>query len=116
MTEELKPCPHCAGRAREEGRVTFWDDPHPFVLTGGEMRVLFSGAVRYAMHRGTLASKETAEAVRRHIRELDEGTLTVIARDIEWDTQLGGCPYFEGLPMEINEELDRRKGELCAAD
>ena len=116
MTEELKPCPHCAGRAREEGRVTFWDDPHPLVLTGGEMRVLFSGAVRYAMHRGTLASKETAEAVRRHIRELDKGTLMVIARDIEWDTQLGGCPYFEGLPMEINEELDRRKGELCAAD
>ena len=96
--------------------MTFWDDPHPLVLTGSEMRVLFSGAVRYAMHRGTFASKETAEAVRRHIRELDKGTLTVIARDIEWDTQLGGCPYFEGLPMEINEELDRRKGELCAAD
>ena len=54
--------------------------------------------------------------MRVKLRELDKGTLMVIARDIEWDTQLGGCPYFEGLPMEINEELDRRKGELCAAD
>ena len=96
--------------------MTFWDDPHPLVLTGSEMRVLFSGAVRYAMHRGTFASKETAEAVRRHIREIDEGTLEIIARDIEWDTQLGGCPYFEELPGEIDEELRRRKGELRATD
>lgn len=92
--------------------MTFWDDPHPLVLMGSEMRVLFSGAVRYAMHRGTFASKETAEAVRRHIREIDEGTLEIIARDIEWDTQLGGCPYFEELPSEIDEELERRKVEL----
>lgn len=92
--------------------MTFWDDPHPLVLTGSEMRVLFSGAVRYAMHRGTFASKETAEAVRRHIREIDEGTLEIIARDIEWDTQLGGCPYFEELPGEIEEELESRKVEL----
>lgn len=92
--------------------MTFWDDPNPLVLTGSEMRVLFSGAVRYAMHRGTFASKETAEAVRRHIREIDEGTLEIIARDIEWDTQLGGCPYFEELPGEIEEELERRKVEL----
>ena len=92
--------------------MTFWDDPHPLVFTGSEMRVLFSGAVRYAMHRGTFASKETAEAVRRNLRKLDEGTLEIIARDIEWDTQLGGCPYFEELPGEIYEELRRRKGEL----
>lgn len=87
---------------------SFWDEPHPMVLLGSEMRVLFSGAVRYAMHRGTFASRETAEAVRRHIRELDDGTLTVIARDIEWDTQLGGCPYFDELPAEIHDELNRR--------
>lgn len=88
--------------------MTFWDEPHPMALLGSEMRVLFSGAVRYAMHRGTFASKETAEAVRRHIREIDDGTLEVIARDIEWDDHLGGCPYFEELPREIHEELDRR--------
>ena len=87
---------------------SFWDEPHPIALLGSEMRVLFSGAVRYAMHRGTFASKETADAVLRHIRELDEGTLTVIARDIENDAQLGWCPYFEGLPAEIHEELKRR--------
>ena len=31
----------------------FWDRPFPVTLTGAEMRVLFTGAVRYAMHRGT---------------------------------------------------------------
>lgn len=63
------------------------------------------------MHRGTFASKETAEAVRRHIREIDEETLTVIARDIENGSRLGGCTYFEELPREIHEELERRSGD-----
>lgn len=56
MTEELKPCPHCAGRAREEGRVTFWDDPHPLVLTGGEMRA--ERTCRWKNVEGTLFVSE----------------------------------------------------------
>ena len=89
----------------------WWDEPHPIVLTGGEMRVLWMGAVRYAMHRGTFASRETAESVERHIREIDAGTLQVIARDVEYEKGLGECRYFGHLPGLIDKELKRRESE-----
>ena len=87
----------------------FWDRPFPVVLTGAEMRVLFTGAVRYAMHRGTGGSSMTAEAVRAHLADLDEGTLEIIARDIRRESGYGPVPYFEGLPDEIDAELERRR-------
>ena len=94
------------------GKEAYWlDRPNPMVLTGGEIRVLFCGAVRYAVCRGTFASKETAEAVKRHIADIDSGTLMVIARDIEIELDAWGneaVRYFENLPKLIEEELERR--------
>ena len=86
----------------------WWDGLNPIVLTGSEMRVLWAGAVRYSMHRGTGASKMTAEAVAAHLRDIDDGTLRVIARDIEWEMRVCACPYFERIPKLIDEELERR--------
>lgn len=90
----------------------FWDRPFPIVLTGIEMRVLFTGAVRYAMTRGTPASRMTAEAVRAHLRDLDEGTLEIVARDIRseaeaWSWEAVGA--FAPLPGEIDRELEGRR-------
>ena len=90
----------------------FWDRPFPIVLTGTEMRVLFTGAVRYAMTRGTGASRMTAEAVRAHLLDLDEGTLEIVARDIRseaeaWSWEAVGA--FAPLPGEIDRELERRR-------
>lgn len=90
----------------------FWARPFPMVLTGGEMRVLFTGAARYAMRRVTPASRMTADAVRAHLRDLDEGTLGVVARDVRWETEAwgaGSCPHFWSLPDEIDAELERRR-------
>ena len=90
----------------------FWDRPFPVTLTGGEMRVIFTGAVRYAMHRGTGGSRMTAEAVRSHLADIDEGTLAVIARDVRYDLGAlgsGSCPWFESLPDEIDREIERRR-------
>ena len=90
----------------------FWERPFPLVLTGSEIRVLWVGAVRYAMTRGTGASRMTAEAVRAHLRDLDEGTLGIVARDIRseaeaWDW--GAVGAFAPLPEEIDRELERRR-------
>ena len=90
----------------------FWDRPFPMALSGGEMRVLFTGAVRYAMRRGTGGSHMTAEAVRAHLADIDEGTLAVIARDIRHELGAfgsGSCPWFESLPDEIDREIERRR-------
>ena len=70
--------------------MTSFGDALPMVVTGGEMRVLFTGAVRYAMTRGTGASRMTAEAVRAHLADLDEGTLRIIARDIRREAETWG--------------------------
>lgn len=90
----------------------FWERPFPLVLTGSEMRVLWVGAVRYAMTRGTRASRMTAEAVRARLRDLDEGTLGIVARDIRseaeaWIWEAVGA--FAPLPGEIDRELERRR-------
>lgn len=90
----------------------FWDRPFPLVLTGTEMRVLFTGAVRYAMTRGTGASRMTAEAVRAHLGDIDDGTLEIVARDIRseaeaWSWEAVGA--FAPLPGEIDRELERRR-------
>lgn len=87
----------------------FWDRTFPLTVTGAEMRVLFTGAVRYAMRRGTGGSSMTAEAVRAHLADLDEGTLEIIARDVRRESGYGPVPYFEGLPDEIDKELERRR-------
>lgn len=87
----------------------FCDRPFPIVLTGAEMRVLFTGAVRYAMHRGTGGSSMTADAVRAHLADLDEGTLEIVARDLRQESAYGPVPHFEGLPDEIDAELERRR-------
>ena len=87
----------------------FWGRPFPVTLTGAEMRVLFTGAVRYAMHRGTGGSSMTAEAVMAHLSDIDEGTLEIIARDVRRESGYGPVPYFEGLPDEIDKELERRR-------
>lgn len=90
----------------------FWDRPFPIVLTGTEMRVLFTGAVRYAMHRGTGASHMTADAVRAHLADLDEGTLGIVARDIRHEAEAWGedaVGAFALLPGEIDKELERRR-------
>ena len=92
----------------------FWDKPYPMVLTGGEARVIWTGAVRYAMHRGTGGAHMTADAVRAHLSDLDEGTLDVIARDIRREAEAWGeesVGHFAGLPDEIDAELDRRKND-----
>ena len=86
----------------------FWVRPFPVTLTGAGMRVLFTGAVRYAMHRGTGGSSMTAEAVRAHLPDLDEGTLETIARDRRRESGYGSVPHFEGLPGEIDAELEGR--------
>lgn len=90
----------------------FWERPFPLVLTGSEMRVLWVGAVRYAMTRGTGASRMTAEAVRAHLGDIDDGTLEIVARDIRseaeaWDWEAVGA--FAPLPGEIDKELERRR-------
>ena len=90
----------------------FWDRPFPIVLTGTEMRVLFTGAVRYAMTRGTPASRMTAEAVRAHLADIDAGTLQIIARDIRGEAEAWGeeaVGHFAALPEEIDAELERRE-------
>lgn len=90
----------------------FWDRPFPIVLTGTEMRVLFVGAVRYAMTRGTGASRMTAGAVRAHLGDLDEGTLGIVARDIRHEAESWGedaVGAFAPLPDEIDRELERRR-------
>lgn len=92
--------------------TVFWDRPFPMALSGGEMRVLFTGAVRYAMHRGTGGSRMTAAAVREHLADIDEGTLAIIARDIRYDLEAfgsGSCPGFESLPDEIDREIEGRR-------
>lgn len=90
----------------------WWDRPHALVLTGFEMRVLWVGAVRYAMARGTGASRMTAEAVRAHLGDIDEGTLGIVARDIRseaeaWSWEAVGA--FAPLPGEIDRELEGRR-------
>lgn len=87
----------------------FWDRPFPVTLTGGEIRVLFTGAVRYAMHRGTGGSLMTAGAVRAHLADLDEGTLEIVARDIRQESGYGSVGRFAPLPDEIDTELERRR-------
>lgn len=90
----------------------FWDRPFPLVLTGTEMRVLFVGAVRYAMTRGTGASRMTAEAVRAHLWDIDDGTLEIVARDIRSEAEAWGeraVGAFAPLPDEIDRELERRR-------
>lgn len=90
----------------------FWDQPFPIVLAGTEMRVLFVGAVRYSMTRGTGASRMTAEAVRAHLPDLDEGTLEIVARDIRSEAEAWGedaVGAFAPLPDEIDRELERRR-------
>ena len=89
----------------------FWDRPFPVTLTGAEMRMLFTGAVRYAMHRGTGGAHMTADAVRAHLADLDEGTLEIIARDIRHEAEAwgeGSVGRFAALPGEIDRELERR--------
>lgn len=93
----------------EFGPSVFWDRRFPVSLTGAEMRVLFTGAVRYAMHRGTGGSSMTADAVRAHLTDLDEGTLKIVARDIRQESGYGPVPHFEGLPEEIDREIERRR-------
>lgn len=91
--------------------MRFWDDAYPMVLTGSEVRVLFTGAVRYAVTRGTPASRMTAEAVRSHLADIDAGTLCIVARDISREAEAWGCEAvgdFAGLPGEIEAELARR--------
>lgn len=93
-------------------RTVFWDRPFPIVLSGSEIRVLWTGAVRYAMHRGTGASLMTAEAVRAHLADLDDGTLRIIARDIRGEAELwgdGSVGHFSALPGEIEGELEGRR-------
>lgn len=90
----------------------FWDRPFPIVLAGTEMRMLFVGAVRYAMTRGTPASRMTAEAVRAHLTDLDDGTLEIVARDIRHEAEAWGeeaVGAFAPLPDEIDRELERRR-------
>ena len=90
----------------------FWERPFALVLTGTEMRVLWTGAVRYAMTRGTPASRMTAEAVRAHLRDLDDGTLEIVARDIRSEMEAwgeGAVGAFAPLPGEIDAELERRR-------
>ena len=92
----------------------FWDKPYPMVLTGVEARVIWTGAVRYAMHRGTGGAHMTADAVRAHLADLDDGTLGVIARDIRREAETWGeesVGRFAALPDEIDAELDRRKND-----
>ena len=92
----------------------FWDRPYPMVLTGGEARVIWTGAVRYAMHRGTGGAHMTADAVRAHLADLDDGTLEIIARDIRREAEAwgrGSVGRFASLPDEIDAELDRRKND-----
>ena len=92
--------------------AVFWDRPFPIVLTGTEMRVLFTGAVRYAMTRGTPASRMAAEAVRAHLSDLDEGTLGIVARDVRHEAEAWGedaVGAFAPLPDEIDKELERRR-------
>ena len=90
----------------------FWDRPFPIVLASSEMRVLWVGAVRYAMTRGTGASRMTAEAVRAHLGDIDDGTLEIVARDIRseaeaWSWEAVGA--FAPLPGEIDRELEGRR-------
>ena len=90
----------------------FWDKPFPMVLTGVEARVIWTGAVRYAMHRGTGGAHMTADAVRAHLADLDDGTLEIIARDIRREAEAWGeesVGRFAALPREIDRELKRRK-------
>ena len=100
--------------AKETGfdMSVFWERPFPVTLTGSEMRVLWTGAVRYAMTRGTGASRMTAEAVRAHLRDLDDGTLGIVARDIRSEMEAWGedaVGAFAPLPEEIDRELERRR-------
>lgn len=91
--------------------MRFWDDCYPMVLKGEEARVLWIGAVRYAVCRGTGASRMTAEAVRAHLADIDAGTLQIIARDIRREAETWGeeaVGHFAALPGEIDEELKRR--------
>ena len=90
----------------------FWDKPYPMVLTGVEARMIWTGAVRYAMHRGTGGAHMTADAVRAHLADLDEGTLGVIARDLRHQAEAWGeesVGHFAKLPAEIDAELERRE-------
>lgn len=90
----------------------FWERPFPLVLTGSEMRVLFTGAARYAMTRGTPASRMTADAVRAHLSDLDVDTLDIVARDIRHEAEAWGedaVGAFAPLPGEIDRELERRR-------
>ncbi len=89
----------------------FWTKAFPIVLKGEEVRVLWTGAVRYAVCRGTGASRMTAEAVRAHLADIDAGTLQIIARDIRREAEAWGeeaVGHFATLPGEIDEELKRR--------
>ena len=89
-----------------------WNAAYPMVLTGVEARVIWTGAVRYAMHRGTGGARMTADAVRAHLADLDDGTLEIIARDIRREAEAWGeesVGRFAGLPDEIDAELERRK-------
>ena len=91
-----------------------WDRPYPMVLTGGEARVVWTGAVRYAMRRGTGGARMTADAVRAHLADLDDGTLEIIARDIRREAEAWGeesVGRFMGLPDEIDAELKRGKND-----
>ena len=94
-------------------RSVFWDRPFPMVLTGEEVRVVWTAAVRYAVCRGTPASHMTANAVRRHLEDLDDGTLGIIAKDIRYEAGCWGeeaVGRFAPLPDEIDAELEKRKG------
>lgn len=94
--------------------MNFWNKEFPVTLTGEEMRVLWTGAVRYAMHRGTFGSKGTANAVMAHLADIDTGTLACIQNDLTLEIQLLGSEsvrYFEDLPDAIADELERRGHE-----
>lgn len=91
--------------------MSWWDETQRFELTGEEVRCVWSSAARYAMGRGTFASRAVANAIRRNISQIDTGTLDVIARDIDWemDREPGCvCKYFRDLPGEIRKEIDER--------
>lgn len=100
-----------------------WDDKMPMVLTVEEVRMLFTGAARYALPRGTLGSRAVARAVAAHAAELDEGTLSIVVGDVEHEVsrrdemRADGAAYlphpepFEAMLPELRAALEAMRDE-----
>ena len=82
----------------------FWDERRTMSLTGRDVRMLFTGMLRYELGRSGSRDEWVARCIESHAHELDVGTLQVLINDIERERAVRDCSVAFGIEYRGHPE------------